>query len=202
MDSNLLKMYQRLNLPELYWEVSMSHVPDKPYKEKINDWIVNIKDKLHSGKGLFLYGDFRHGKSALAAMILRAALARGVFGLWVNYRDLVAYKVDKIKFDEYETFYERMLNVDLLVIDELEFRLNKHYDIDVLENIVRSRHLDKKVTIVTTNHSLKYLNEMKDDAEKDTRKLSKLLAGFVAILPEAFEPVFVSGRNFSKNPVK
>jgi len=202
LETELSNLYERIKLPELYWKVSLVHIPDQPYKETVRDWIENITSKLQQGKGLYVYGTFGSGKSAIGAMLLRAALAHNLFGLWVNYRDLAKFQIENTSFDDVETYMQRICSVPLLVVDEFELKLNKQYHVYVLEDLVRTRHQKGKITVITSNHSPKYLIELKQSSSEVKRKEGALIEGLVGVMPEAFDMMLVTGRNFRKQPVK
>lgn len=193
IDLDLQKIYNRIRLPELYWESRFSMIPDKPYKERVLEWDHDhIKDRLREGKGLYLYGPYRHGKSAIASLVLKSAAAKGVLGLWVNFRDLPSAAIDGTQFDEFQTLQDRLLNVDILVIDEFEATVKKWFNIELLENTIRTRHAKKKITIITSNHSPPTLQFPKNE------ELKNLMGGIMGIFSEAFTPILVEGKNFGK----
>lgn len=202
MASNVTEIYERIRIPPLYWNDSIKDMPDKPYKALIQDWVTNIKSKIAIGKGLYLYGEFGMGKSSSAAILLRAAAARGIFGLWVDFRHIAEYHIEGTRFDEQETYFQRMSNVPLLVIDEFEAKANKHYQIDVVENIVRIRRHANRPTIITSNQALTAFAAMQASKSEDEKKIFALVAGLLGVFPEALATVRVEGRNFRKDPVK
>lgn len=196
IDLDLQKIYNRIRLPELYWESRFSMIPDKPYKERVLEWDHDhIKDRLREGKGLYLYGTYGHGKSAIAALILKSAAAKAILGLWINFRDLTEAKIDKTSFDDFETLRERAFSVPLLVVDEFEVCLPDWYNVKLLDNLVRTRHQDKKITIITSNHS------PKDLLFPNNKELANLSGSFLGVFPEVFNMVHVNGKNFRKEKI-
>lgn len=202
LDSKIVEMYQRINIPQIYWYTHVKNIPENTYKEVVIDWVQNFKTKLAENKGLYIHGPYGSGKSAIAAMLLRSGAAVGVFGLWVNYRQIAGFKIDGDKFDENETYYQRMLSVPLLVIDEVEFKTNKGFLVETLEDIVRNRTQKRRPTVLTSNHSTKYLAELSDSNDKNDRVIHSQISGFIGVFPEAFIPMYVFGRNFRTNPVE
>lgn len=205
LDSKIIEMYQRSGIPQVYWESHIKNIPDKAYKEQVIEWINGLKanrfNHLESSKGMYIHGPYGSGKSAIAAMLLRAGVGVGIFGLWVNYRQIAGFKIDKNEFDEHETYYERMLSVPLLVIDEVEFKINKGFLVETLEDLVRNRTQKRRPTVVTSNHSTKYLSEIGQSNDKNDMVIYSQISGFLGVFPEAFQPMYVYGRNFRTNPV-
>jgi len=87
-DNQTIEMFNLTRLPENYWTSKVSKVQEGPHKEVIFDWFTNIKTKLKNKKGLIITGPYGRGKSSCAAIILKAALAYGNFGLWLNCREM------------------------------------------------------------------------------------------------------------------
>ena len=148
------------------------------------DWFENINYKLQDGEGILLYGDYGRGKSMLAAVLLKVALAHGHFGMWLDYRDLGGVSSYKLMFDDNTLLLDRAKQVPLLVIDEFEQRKtstgSKTHGETIVEALVRERESQGLSTIITTNHSPKTLKESGN-------------AGFFAILQSACRPVLVDG---------
>jgi DNA replication protein DnaC len=197
LELSATRKLKRIRLPELYWESRLSIIPDSPHKEVVEQWDHdNVRDRISEGKGLYIYGKWGTGKSAIAAIILKAAAANGIFGLWVNFKDLPSVHVDDDTFDDFETFPERLRAVDLLVIDEFEATKKKWFAIELMEDIVRTRHQNKKVTLITSNQSPVDLTFPGAKPTINDKELRHLTEGFLGVYPEAFHDLEVIGKNF------
>ena len=179
------KMYDRIRLPKKLRNSRLGFVQsDSNHYPVAKDWFENINYKLNAGDGLLLYGDYGRGKSMLAAVFLKVALAHGHFGMWLDFRDLGGVSSYKLMFDDSTLLLERAKIVPLLIIDEFEQRKNskgeKSHGETIVEALVREREAQGLSTIVTTNHSPKTLKESGN-------------AGFYAILQNACRPVLVDG---------
>lgn len=186
MDATTIKLLERIRLPKNYYEVGFTGMDDSEHKTLLFNWYSNITDKIGT-RGLIFYGKYGTGKSSCAAILLKAALIRGIIGLWLDYADLKGIK-------SYDTFFEvgvllvdRAKEVPLLVIDELAIGSGtaggrKSHDEVIFENIVRHRVNNRLTTIITTNHQ--------------PLSIKKMNPGIASILKEATETVQVIGKDY------
>lgn len=173
----------RMRIPEVHYHTLLSNIPDKfAYKKEVSEYIDKIGENIHKPKGLFLTGPCSAGKSAIGAIILKAAAYNGHIGLWVSARRLPEYIIEKVRFDSEHTMYDRARGVPILVIDEVQIMKTIKYTEQALETLVRQRIDDRLATILTTNHT-------KDEIKERYPSLYEALA-------EAIVHVKVSGFNF------
>jgi len=153
VESDRMEEYlERMKVPKLLWLVELDRVPQKQ-KRIVLKYINELPKYLGLGWGLLMWGVFGSGKSGAAAVILKFGVTKQKrTGLWVFADDIPGYVIEKISFDQEETYYDRMLSVDLLVIDELLFKNKKDSFADtVVEMVFRRRLAQKKSTIFTSN---------------------------------------------------
>jgi DNA replication protein DnaC len=193
---NMENKFKYMRLPEEYWKCTLSELPDNgsskntkniPYKEIVREWVLNFKEKSKA-RGLYLYGPYGTGKSGIGAILLKAGMAHGLIGLWVNFNSLseIQIKADDIMFSNTTSMYERLFEVDVLFVDEIQLKKNKHFGLGLLEDIVRHRHQNKKVTFLASNHSPSDLKNF------------ELTVGLHSILSEATDSLMIDGKNFRK----
>lgn len=173
-------------LPEKFWDCRVSEIPDKPYKRKVEEWVLNFKEKVSEGKGLYIFGKYGRGKSGIGSILVQASIAHHIPSLWLNFKELqkISIKEEKSMFNKDITMFERAQTVDFLIIDEVQVKSNLHWPLGVLDDLVRYRHQNKKPTVITSNVS--------PDILRDT-PLTKSLA---SILSEAVYILLVEGKNF------
>lgn len=101
------------------------------------------------------------GKTFLAGCIAREVSGSGwsvVYDTAINVLD--AFERTKFNNDEdAEEYTEQVLNCDLLILDDLGTEMKTQFTVSALYNIVNSRLLKNKKTLLTTNLTL---NEMKE----------------------------------------
>jgi len=176
-------LFDYVGLPEKHRKCRLNSIPRKcPHRQDVVKYVNNIVGEIEKGRGLLLHGEYGTGKSGSAAICLKAALSHGMFGYWLNAKRLPDYIINKVRFNEEETIYERCLTVPLLVIDEFQLRKTIAFTETSVEDLIRLRVDASLATVITTNTSLRVL---KDD-----------YPALYSILTEAVLPLKIQGHNF------
>ena len=180
-----IEIYQHFQIPRNHWDCTISELPEGNHKEIIADWVLNFKSRI-TGPGLYMYGEYGVGKSGLGAILLKAAAAHQITGLWLNFKEIndMSIRREDFMFNSQLSMMERALEVDFLFVDEFQNRNNQHWPIGKLEDLVRLRHQDLKVTCISSNVSpLKV---------RDTG----VCKGLYAVMQEAMTGLKVEGKQF------
>lgn len=184
MVGDTVALLKRTRLPRRHWKCTLAQIPDEcSHKAEIVDWIGSLSSNVTNARGLLLMGDYSQGKSGCAAIILKAALARGIVGCWHRATDLQRVIIEQTPFDSTMTVLERLQTVPLLVIDEVQI-LKDNFAIQQIEQLVRRRIDDELCTVITTNHSIE--------------ELRAKYPALAAALVEAVRPIIVGGHDFRK----
>jgi len=151
-------------IPPRYRGVSLDRPPvsdmarDLATKGAVNDvcrFIDELDDHLDSGRGLWLFGDTGTGKTTLAMLISKAALAAG--------RSVAIYSLPKLLArirqtydaepggDSYLAFFERLTAVDLLHIDDLGAEKRSDWVLEQLYALINERYEAERSVLITTN---------------------------------------------------
>ena len=78
MNTELLSI---LGIPKNYWEAKLAFIPDCcAHKKVLEKYCDDVVSNVQTGQGLYLYGDYSMGKSAGAAILLKAAAAKRIAG--------------------------------------------------------------------------------------------------------------------------
>ncbi|GIX45634.1 MAG: AAA family ATPase [Candidatus Hydrogenedentota bacterium] len=113
-------------------------------------------------KGLLLMGREGCGKTHIAVAILREIIRKGYSGLYWNVPELFLElrRTMNEQSDETEAdLFDEAREVDLLVLDDLGAEKTSEYVTDRLYVLINGRYEYDKATLVTTNRSLKELQQ-------------------------------------------
>lgn len=134
-----------------------------------------ISFDLKKSKNLLFMGDAGLGKTHLTLAIVSGLIEKGFVPVYGSAENLFA-KIEKEKFSgENRGAYESMTACDLLVIDDLGAEMATAFTKSALYNLVNTRLLSGRPTIINTNLSMKEI-EMRYTA----RISSRLIGSFDA----------------------
>jgi len=165
MDNRIIKsVYESRFIPERYWNISFKNFE----QYSLPEWDSLVK-KLknygsHSlykkGKGIFLSGDYRSGKTALSIALLKYILKCNKSAFYF----IPVYTFYDLFFND-KDFYDFVKNQDFLVLDDFgrEYK-KKEFSGETLENFIRFRINANKGTMINSNLSLKNIKEAYGDA--------------------------------------
>ncbi len=122
---------------------------------EIREFSEQIGERLDSGAGLWLQGTTGTGKTTLAMLVSKAALDAGRTAAIYSLPQLLA----RIRRtfdgeageDSYFTFFNRLISVDLLHLDDLGAENRTEWVLEQLYSIIDRRYSDQRSIVVTTN---------------------------------------------------
>ncbi|QUH25174.1 ATP-binding protein [Serpentinicella alkaliphila] len=150
---------------------------DEPYEEGLISPRENMLDILNVSEGfvfnfdnaneenLLFYGSTGLGKTFLINCISKALLNKGKMVIYQTAFKLIEI-LESIRFGEKSNNndkYNLIFDADLLVIDDLGTEMTNSFTNSELFNIINSRLLANKKTIISTNLSPKEIIERYDD---------------------------------------
>jgi DNA replication protein DnaC len=121
----------------------------------VRSYVEDLDANLDAGKGLWLMGDTGTGKTTLAMLISKQALASG--------RAVAIYSLPKLLArirrtydaeagqDSYLALFELLTSVDLLHIDDLGAEKRSDWVLEQLYALVNERYEAQRSILVTTN---------------------------------------------------
>jgi len=122
---------------------------------EVRGFVDELDDHLGTGRGLWLFGDTGTGKTTLAMLVSKAALAAG--------HSVAIYSLPKLLArirrtydsepggDSYLAFFERLTAVDLLHIDDLGAEKRSDWVLEQLYALINERYEAQRSVLVTTN---------------------------------------------------
>ncbi len=118
-----------------------------------------IKFSPETAENLLFMGEAGLGKTHLTLAIVSGVIEKGYAPYYSSAENLFSV-IENEKFSgEDRGSYEAILNCDLLVIDDLGTEMATAFTKSVLYNLINTRILSNKPTIINTNLSMKQLEE-------------------------------------------
>jgi DNA replication protein DnaC len=143
-------------IPRKFRDVSFDRPPvteiDPGVVRAVRGYADRIEEHLNAGRGLWLMGPQGTGKTTLAMLVSKAALAAN--------RTVAIYPLPKLLSTIRESFGEgrshvqlldRLASVDLLHIDDIGAEQTTPWVLEELYSIVNARYEDERAMIITTN---------------------------------------------------
>jgi DNA replication protein DnaC len=121
----------------------------------VRGFVDELDANLDAGKGMWLMGNTGTGKTTLAMLVAKAALAAG--------RTAAVYFTPKLltqirqtyqatdSEDAYDAFFRRLTSVDLLYIDDLGAERHTDWVVEQLYALVNERYENQRSMLVTSN---------------------------------------------------
>ena len=125
--------------------------PKKRMESVLNYCKAYAADFSRRSPSLLLYGKTGLGKTHLSLAIAGKAVEEG-YGVIYSSAQNLFNKLEKDKFGKADANTEEaILDCDLLIIDDLGAEFTTQFTVSALYNIVNSRELESKPTIISTN---------------------------------------------------
>lgn len=125
--------------------------------KKCKEYVINFNPE--KSENLLFFGKTGLGKTHLTMAIISSIIEKGYLAIYGSAENLFTM-VENEKFSgDGKGTYEAMLNCDLLVIDDLGTEMSTAFTKSVLYNLVNTRILSHKPTIINTNLSIKEIQD-------------------------------------------
>ena len=174
-------------LDDFYDKTSNAYIASKNYVE-------NYQEMKRKNIGLLFYGTVGTGKSFLASAIANAVIETFKERVLMRNLSQIINDLQQGGFDlDKNKYIERLASVPLLILDDLGIERNTSYALEQVYNVINSRCLGSKPTIITTNLPLEEINNTESRFEYK-RIYSRVL--------EMCVPVMVVGEDYRKQIAK
>jgi DNA replication protein DnaC len=143
-------------IPRRYRDVAFDRPPvteiDGQVVAAVRRYADRIDEKLDTGRGLWLMGPVGTGKTTLAMLAAKAALAAG--------RSVAIYSLPRLLNEIRDThraershvdLLDRLTAVDLLHVDDVGAERTTDWVLEELYSIVNARYEDERSMVITTN---------------------------------------------------
>lgn len=190
----IIKAYNMSNLSNVLKKENFQHFnldlfSNKPFdgqslspKENMMD-ILNICEGFvfnfdeNNEENLLFYGETGLGKTFLTNCIAKALLDKGKIVIYqTSFKLLEILEELRFKNNDDKEKYNLLFEADLLIIDDLGTEMTNTFTNSEIFNIINSRLLSNKKTIVSTNLSPKEMMDRYDD-----RIFSRLFSKFTVL---------------------
>jgi DNA replication protein DnaC len=142
-------------LPQRFRDVAFDRFPvnemPAPVVATVKRYTRDIGAQLDEGRGVWLFGDVGTGKTTLAMLISKAALAAGRTVAIYSMPRLLGVLRDQIDEDGTLDYLDRLATVDLLHIDDLGAEYRTDWAIEQLYSIINTRYEEQRALVVTSN---------------------------------------------------
>jgi DNA replication protein DnaC len=148
-------------IPKRYREVSFEREPlisieraNPHVVRQVRQYVRTIREQLDAGHGLWFTGDVGTGKTTLAMLVSKAAMAADHTVAIYSLPRLLALLRDTYQDDaqySLNDLIDRLSAVDLLHIDDVGAEQTSPWVLEQLYTIVNTRYEDGKAILVTTN---------------------------------------------------
>jgi DNA replication protein DnaC len=143
-------------IPRRYRDVAFERPPviemDRDVVRATRDFIDSIDEQLGAGRGLWFMGPVGTGKTSLAMLVSKAALAAG--------RSVAIYSLPRLLNEirdihraerSHIELLDRLTAVDLLQVDDVGAERTNEWVLEELYSIVNSRYEELRSIVITTN---------------------------------------------------
>jgi DNA replication protein DnaC len=162
-------------IPRRYRGVSFDRAPVKELSPNVvrpvRDFVRNIDERLERGPGLWIFGDVGTGKTSLAMIASQEAIKRGYSVAIYSVPKLLAEIRGTYDTGSYGRFFEQLVTIDLLHLDDLGAEKQTEWVLEQLYSLVNERYEQERAMVVTSN--VTEAGELEDQIGK--RTISRLM---------------------------
>jgi hypothetical protein len=120
--------------------------------EVLNAYTDDLDFHFDRGMGLYFYGKNGTGKTLLASLVLKKAIAAGYRGFFTTFADLTERRKMGFELPQMREWYMGQLrNADVLLLDDPGKEMGTDFNANLLDEVIRYRVGMSLPTLVTTN---------------------------------------------------
>ncbi len=152
---------ERMRVPVRYWNVRFDQITGKVWTDDGRIELMDVfrrygedlSGMVEKGFGLVLWGSNGNGKTSAAACFAKEYRRRGHTVLFMQAAELKRMVIDKERFDEDETYWDRASSVGVLILDDLGKGTmdTTGFGAELIDELIRTRSAKNLVTFITSN---------------------------------------------------
>jgi DNA replication protein DnaC len=180
-------------IPARYADSSFDRPPvtdmSAPLVRAVRAYADGIDAELDAGRGLWFMGDVGTGKTTLAMLVSRAALDAGrsvaIYSM-PRLMGLLSSTYDDASEATEETLIDRLVNVDLLHVDDVGAKTKSDWVVERFYSIVNGRYEAQKSVVMTTNITAR--DRLRDEVgERTVSRLTEMCTELPVFGPDRRE---------------
>jgi DNA replication protein DnaC len=159
---------ERMNIPFPYWDATLEVIREKDdlaARKTLSKYIKDIRRAMDIGYGMIINGEYGTGKTSAGVILLKYLRRISGMGYFITAHEYIQDVFSKTMFDEITSVYERVRDVDLLLLDDLgkeTSKLDSENDnvATMLVSLLKDRGAAGRSTIITSNLNLGELQKV------------------------------------------
>ena len=160
---------KKANVYEKYWGIQLSDLHAQPldnhakYIKKIKEIASNINNYINTGYTMIIYGNSGVGKTMGTSLLLKNCLLTTNYDCYyTTMPDMLTNILTDADIDPELSFFEKLKDVDILVIDDIGLTaVEKSFPIVTIETVLRDRMASKKLTFLILGNGQFLVNQYK-----------------------------------------
>lgn len=137
---------------------------DKDLIRKARNYVKHFEKMRADNIGLILYGSIGSGKTYIACSIANEIISEYSYTVKMRNFAQILNDLQKGGFDlDRNEYINSITNATLLILDDFGIERNTEYALEQVYNVINSRYLKAKPTIITTNLNFKDIEKEQED---------------------------------------
>lgn len=135
----------------------------QPLMKQCRKYAADFPRHLKNHSGLLIYGNCGSGKSYAADCIANSVLNQGYAAIVTSFAK-IAETVGNIGYEGRGEYYDSLMKVPLLIIDDLGAERDTEYMMEIIHRVIDDRDKSQKPLIITTNFTMEDIKNPRNDA--------------------------------------
>ena len=137
---------------------------DKDLIRKARNYVKHFDKMRADNIGLILYGGIGSGKTYIACSIANEIISKYSYTVKMRNFAQILNDLQKCGFElDRNEYINNITNATLLILDDFGIERNTEYVLEQVYNVINSRYLKTKPTIITTNLNFKDIEKEQED---------------------------------------